>query len=154
MKSPERKLAWLLRAIGLLDLCALVAVLMPREWHGRAHEAAGLGVIPDAPIVLYLTRSASSLYALYGALLLFLSADVARHLAVIRFLALAAQMTQWPPVALRASKRVLQNSTEANLEEALRYELYSLGFGRKATNDGAESRAALLEKRTPKYTGT
>ena len=100
MKSPERKLAWLLRAIGLLDLCALVAVLMPREWHGRAHEAAGLGAIPDAPIVLYLTRSASSLYALYGALLLFLSADVARHLAVIRFLALAAQMHTLALVAI------------------------------------------------------
>ena len=69
-------------------------------------------------------------------------------------LELAAAMTQWPPVALRASKRVLQNSMEVELEEALKYELYALSFGRKAVNDGKESRAALVEKRTPKYTGT
>lgn len=69
-------------------------------------------------------------------------------------LALAGEMTRWPPVALRASKRVLQNSAEKELEDALRYELFSLGFGRKAVNDGRESRAALLEKRAPKYTGT
>ena len=69
-------------------------------------------------------------------------------------LALAAQMTQWPPVALRASKRVLQNSMEVELEDALKYELYALSFGRKAVNDAKESRAALLEKRPPTYTGT
>ncbi len=62
-------------------------------------------------------------------------------------IALANEMTQWPPVALRSSKRVLQNSMEHDLEESLRYELYGLSFGRKATNDGKESRAALLEKR-------
>jgi 2-(1,2-epoxy-1,2-dihydrophenyl)acetyl-CoA isomerase len=69
-------------------------------------------------------------------------------------IALANEMTQWPPVALRSSKRVLQNSMEHDLEESLRYELYGLSFGRKAVNDGKESRAALLEKRAPKYTGT
>jgi hypothetical protein len=68
MRTPERALAWLLRAVGVLDLCAL-----------------------DAPIVSYLTRSASSLYALYGALLLYLASDVVRYLGVVRFLALAAQ---------------------------------------------------------------
>ena len=91
MRTPERALAWLLRAVGTLDLCALVAVLMPRDWHARVHALAGLGAIPDAPIVSYLTRSASSLYALYGALLLYLASDVVRHLGVVRFLALAAQ---------------------------------------------------------------
>src|SRR5689334_24449820 len=33
---------------------------------------------------------------------------------------LANEMTQWPPLALRASKRVLQHNFEAGLEEALR----------------------------------
>lgn len=69
-------------------------------------------------------------------------------------LALANEMTQWPPVALRASKRVLQHSMESELEVALRYELSSLALGRKAVHDNQESRAALLEKRAPKYTGT
>lgn len=92
MNPPARKLVWLLRAIGCLDLLALLAVFMPPEWHLRAHVAAGLGALPDAPIVVYLARSASALYALYGALLLFLSTDVARFRPVIRFLAWAAQV--------------------------------------------------------------
>ncbi len=69
-------------------------------------------------------------------------------------LELAAQMAAWPPLALRASKRVLQHSVEADLEDALRYELTSLSYPRKASNDVKESRAAFLEKRKPDYTGT
>jgi 2-(1,2-epoxy-1,2-dihydrophenyl)acetyl-CoA isomerase len=69
-------------------------------------------------------------------------------------LELAASMTQWPPVALRASKRVLQHNVEAGLEDALRFEMASLGLGRRATNDARESRLAFVEKRKPTYTGT
>lgn len=69
-------------------------------------------------------------------------------------LELAAQMAAWPPLALRSSKRVLQYSIEAGLEDALRYELTSLSYPRKAKNDARESRAAFVEKRKPRYTGT
>ena len=68
--------------------------------------------------------------------------------------AYAEQMTQWPPLALRMSKRVLQHNTEAELEDALRYESVGLSFARKARNDVAESRASFLEKRKGVYTGT
>jgi 2-(1,2-epoxy-1,2-dihydrophenyl)acetyl-CoA isomerase len=68
--------------------------------------------------------------------------------------AYAEQMTQWPPMALRMSKRVLQHSIDAGLEAALRYESVGLGFARKAPNDVKESRAAFLEKRKGVYTGT
>jgi 2-(1,2-epoxy-1,2-dihydrophenyl)acetyl-CoA isomerase len=67
---------------------------------------------------------------------------------------LAHEMTQWPPLALRASKRVLQHNFDADLDAALRYESVGLGFGLKAVNDAKESRAAFLEKRKPTYTGT
>lgn len=69
-------------------------------------------------------------------------------------LELAAQMAQWPPLALRSSKRVLQHSIEAPLEDALRYEMVGLSHARRAVNDAKESRAAFLEKRKPNYTGT
>lgn len=92
MNRPEQKLVWLLRLIGCLDLLALLAVAMPAEWHARAHASLSLGAMPDSPIVVYLARSASALYALFGALLLFLSSDVLRYRSVIRFLALAAQV--------------------------------------------------------------
>lgn len=71
---------------------SLVAVFMPRGWHERVHTFAGLGALPESPIVIYLARSASALYAVYGALLLFLATDCVRHRPVIRFLAWAAQV--------------------------------------------------------------
>ncbi len=69
-------------------------------------------------------------------------------------LELAAQMTGWPPLAMRMSKRVLQHNMECDLEAALRFELTSLSFGNRAVNDRRESIAAFREKRKPNYTGT
>ena len=68
--------------------------------------------------------------------------------------AYAQEMTRWPPVALRVSKRVLQHNTEANLEEALRYESAGLYYSRRAPNDVKESRDSFLEKRQGVYSGT
>jgi len=67
---------------------------------------------------------------------------------------LAEQMLQWPPLALRMSKRVLQHSQEHDLETALRYEMVGLGLAGRAKNDAKESQAAFAEKRKPTYTGT
>lgn len=88
--SRRRWLALLLFAFGILDLAALAAVGMPREWMGLLHAGAGLGSLPDAPVVGYLARSASALYALHGALMLALSSDVVRYAPLIRFLGWAA----------------------------------------------------------------
>lgn len=69
-------------------------------------------------------------------------------------LALAAQITQHPPVAVRAAKRVTQQNLNKHLEDGLRNEAYHLGYGRSAPNDAREAMAARLEKRKPVYTGT
>lgn len=69
-------------------------------------------------------------------------------------LAFARQMTRWPPLALRMSKRVLQHNMEVELDDALRFEMASLAYPRRAENDQRESRLAFIEKRKPKYTGT
>ena len=68
--------------------------------------------------------------------------------------AYAEEMTRWPPVAMRASKRVLQHNTEAELEAALRYETAGLYYARRAPNDVKESRDSFLEKRDGVYSGT
>jgi hypothetical protein len=78
-----------LRGIGCLDLCALVAVVMPTGWMEVAHEALGMGTFPAAPVAAYLARTTSALYALHGATLVFVSFDVDRYAKLIRFLALA-----------------------------------------------------------------
>lgn len=67
---------------------------------------------------------------------------------------IAEQMTQWPPLALRTSKRVLQHNMEVELPDALRFELASLAIPAKAKNDQRESRLSFIEKRKPKFTGT
>lgn len=69
-------------------------------------------------------------------------------------LGLARQITQWPPVAVRAAKRVTQQNLNKNLEDGLRNEAYHLEYGRKAKNDAREALVARMEKRKPVYTGT
>lgn len=68
--------------------------------------------------------------------------------------AYAGEMTQWPPLALRMSKRVLRHNIDCGLEEALRFETLGLDFVGRARNDAKESRAAFVEKRKGDYTGT
>jgi hypothetical protein len=89
-RAGEWVLVVVLRALGLLDLCALGAVVLPARWMAAGHAGAGLGPLPPRPLVGYLARSASALYALHGALVLFLSFDVRRYGPVITFLAAAA----------------------------------------------------------------
>jgi hypothetical protein len=86
----SRRLALVLRGLGLLDLVALVVVVAPERWIDLAHHWAGLGAVPREPIVGYLARSASALYALHGALVVFISFDVSRYEKLIRFMAWAA----------------------------------------------------------------
>jgi len=91
MTDPRhRRVAVALRALGTIDLLALAAALSPRPWIILAHEWCGLGPLPDGPVVGYLYRSASVMYALHGATLLFVAGDVVRYWRLIRFLAVLA----------------------------------------------------------------
>ena len=89
MTRSEKRLVWLLRGGSVLLLSALVPVVMPFWWMVEIHAWLGLGTLPDQPIIGYLTRSISAMYALHGALLLYVSLDVKRHLGVVRFLGAA-----------------------------------------------------------------
>jgi 2-(1,2-epoxy-1,2-dihydrophenyl)acetyl-CoA isomerase len=68
-------------------------------------------------------------------------------------LKLANQIASWPPVAMQASRRVLQQSMESTLEEQLRNEVFGLSFARRAPHDVQESRDSFLERRPPRFTG-
>jgi hypothetical protein len=84
--------AWL-RVIGVIDLVAVAAVVLPNETLGAIHADLALGSWPEAPIVAYLARSASWMYVLCGALFLYLSNDVVRYRPLIRFLTLCGVAT-------------------------------------------------------------
>lgn len=85
-----RRVALVLRLLGALDLLALIAALAPQAWIVTAHDWCGLGTLPEGPVVGYLYRSASAMYAFYGAVLLYVAGDVERYWRLIRFLALLA----------------------------------------------------------------
>jgi hypothetical protein len=86
-----RAVALLLRFFGILDLLALIAALAPRSTLASGAQMVGLA-LPAEPLPEYLARTASILYALHGAVVLFVSFDVLRYWALIRFMACVALM--------------------------------------------------------------
>ena len=85
--GSEKALVVLLRLSGVLLLTALFPAVMPFAWMETIHRQLGMGELPTGPIMGYLTRSLSAMYALHGAIVFFLSLDVRRFLPVVRCLA-------------------------------------------------------------------
>ena len=76
-----------MRLAAVMLLTALIPVVMPFSWMKDIHHALGMGVLPEGPIMGYLTRSLSAMYAMHGALVFFVSLDVRRYLPVVKCLA-------------------------------------------------------------------
>lgn len=89
MNSYERAIQVLLRIGGFTMLTALFAVFLPVRWMAETHEWLGLGTFPETPLVDYLTRSASLLYAWHGGLLLVASFNVRRYRPLLIYLGIA-----------------------------------------------------------------
>ena len=87
MRRTEKTLVVLLRLAAGMLLIAVVPAVMPLDWMVAIHRWLGLGELPQTPIVGYLTRSLSAMYAVHGVVVLFVSLDVRRYLPVIRLLA-------------------------------------------------------------------
>ena len=87
--TSERLLRFLLRYLGSVCLVALIAVFMPYHWMDATHRWLGLGALPAAPVVGYLARTVSLIYALLGGLLWLCSFDLPRHRLVVRYLGAA-----------------------------------------------------------------
>ena len=85
MNRSERVLVLLLRLCGVMLLLAVFAIPLPREWMAAIHEWLGLGRFPDGPLIDYLARSISGLYAIHGGLLFVCAADVRRFRPVILY---------------------------------------------------------------------
>lgn len=68
---------------GAMTLLALLAVFMPTASMDVFHRNLGLGPLPQGPIVEYLTRSVSALYAAFGSLTLLIAWDLRRFGPVI-----------------------------------------------------------------------
>lgn len=99
-------LEWCLRLLGSIDLLALAAVVLPTPWMAAVHQSLGLGELPSGAVVSYLTRSASLLYALHGAMIVFVSFDVGRYSPLIKFLVGAALVHGAALVAIDATAKM------------------------------------------------
>src|SRR5262245_20503990 len=80
--NPEQLLRFLLRLFGSASLSALIFVFAPYSWMDQIHAQLGMGSLPHEPVVGYLARSTSALYALVGGLFWRLSFDLKRYRAV------------------------------------------------------------------------
>lgn len=87
MGWAEKTLVVVLRFAAVLLMLAFGAIVMPFEWMAATHRSLGLGDLPNTPMIGYLTRSLSALYAMHGMLLFYISCDIRRYLPLVRFLA-------------------------------------------------------------------
>jgi hypothetical protein len=87
MNSPDRKplLAWLLRFVGLVEILAFIAVIMPRSWMEASHAWLGLGGMPHGSVLMFLIRQASYSYGMHGVSLWIIASDVKRFRALVVF---------------------------------------------------------------------
>ena len=96
MKQQFLQAEWclkaLLRIFGGTCLLAVFAFAMPQSWMAAVHQWLGMGVLPDKPVVEYLARTTSALFAFYGGLLLVLALDVRRYARVIRYQAIVMML--------------------------------------------------------------
>lgn len=80
----------LLRLTGVAMLGAVVFVFAPFAWMQEIHAAIGMGELEYTPLLSYLTRTLSAMYAIIGTILLFVSRDLRRYLPLIRMLGIVA----------------------------------------------------------------
>ncbi len=84
MTRCEARLRAVLYLQAAVLACALPAALLPTDWMDAAHQSLGMGPLPRAPLVEYLTRSISVVYAAWAPLLIVMAGDLRRHLPLVR----------------------------------------------------------------------
>jgi hypothetical protein len=87
MNRYEFALVVILRGSAIILLTALIPAVMPFAWMDAIHQRLGMDELPEGPIMGYLTRSLSAMYAFHGALVFFVSLDIRRYVPVVKCLA-------------------------------------------------------------------
>ena len=82
-ERAEIVLKWLLVVMGGLAATAVVPMVMPFSWMQSVNDSLGLEPLVDTPLMQYMTRSLSALYALLGVLTIYVGLDVRRYRRLI-----------------------------------------------------------------------
>ncbi len=86
-ERAERWLKLLLRGLGVATGLGILAMIMPTSWIDACYRRVVAEPKEIGPVFLYMARSLSAFYALFGGLLILASFDVRRYAAVIHYLA-------------------------------------------------------------------
>ena len=89
MGVAEKALVTLMRLIAAMGSLAIVPVFMPHAWMDATHRWLGMGELPETPVIVYLTRSLSALYAFQAGLLWLVSCDVRRYGVLVTYVSAA-----------------------------------------------------------------
>ncbi len=90
--TSEKALKVIMRIEAVMAMTAIVPMAMPLPWMDAIHRWLGLGPMPQGPVVEYLARSISGMYAILGAYLWLLSTDIRRYAAPIRLWSIAVAL--------------------------------------------------------------
>ena len=86
--TAERLLFVLLRLNAAILLLAAPCALLPFAWMDAVHrDALGLGSLSDIPITRYMARSLSLVYAMHGAVVMFVTLNWERLRFAVPYLA-------------------------------------------------------------------
>jgi hypothetical protein len=83
--SNQRMLEWLLRLVGVIELLAFIAVVMPRSWMEVSHEWLEMGRMAEGSLIMFMIRQASYAYGMHGISLWILATDVVRFRPLVIF---------------------------------------------------------------------
>jgi hypothetical protein len=83
MNFYDRILTWILRLSTVFLALSIPTIFMPEAWMSATHQWLGLGEMPRAPIVIYMARSLSAMYATLGGFTAILSTDVRRYEPIV-----------------------------------------------------------------------
>lgn len=84
-QTAEKLLRWLLLVLGGLAATAAIPMVMPFAWMQAVNDSLGLEPLVRTPLVEYLTRSLSAVYALLGVFTIYLGLEVRRYRELIIF---------------------------------------------------------------------
>ena len=87
--NSHRWLAFMLRAIGLAAMLAVVPVFMPHAWMDAIHAALGLGELPRLPVIVYLSRSLSAMYVFHGGMLWLIAGNLKQYAPLVTYTGVA-----------------------------------------------------------------
>jgi hypothetical protein len=78
-----------LLGMGAASLTAVFPAAMPMRWMDVVHQTLGLGPMPQGPVVEYLARALSALYAFHGGLLVLAATDIRRYAPIVTYVGFA-----------------------------------------------------------------